>query len=63
MKCYHDQINFYLGKYFTGVRLQIQRFSILFSWWEVWLYEGRHGTGEELRVLQLDQKEEGRKRY
>jgi hypothetical protein len=41
----HDQGNSYKGQHLVGVDLQVQRFSPLSSWGEVWQHPGRHGAG------------------
>jgi hypothetical protein len=41
----HDQGKFYKGKHLIGVGLQIQRFSLLSSWWEAWQHTGSLGGG------------------
>jgi hypothetical protein len=39
---------------FSRAGFKFKRFSPLSSWWEAWQHTGRHGAGEELRVLHLD---------
>jgi hypothetical protein len=50
------QGNSYKGKHLIEAGLQFQRFSPLSSWQEAWQCAGRHGAGEELRVLHPDPK-------
>ena len=44
----------YKRKHLIRAILQLQRFSPLSSWQGAWWYTGRHGAGEQLRVLYLD---------
>ena len=46
MKRHHDHSKSYKEKHLVGAGLQIQRFSLLISWWEAWQHAGRHRAGE-----------------
>jgi hypothetical protein len=52
----YDQGNSSNVKHLIGAGLQFQKLSLLSSWWEAWLQAGRHGAGEEVRVLYVDSK-------
>ena len=60
VKRHHDYCNCYKGQHLIEAGLKVQRFSPLSSQQEPWQHAGRHGAGEELRVLHLDLQASGR---
>jgi hypothetical protein len=44
VKRHHDHNNSYKRKHLIEAGLQLQRFSPLLSWWEMWQSTGRHSA-------------------